>query len=465
MTPRIGVFVHNLSKENPGESVRIARSWAEEIARIGRFETYAITNPFFDLNEIMVEYSLLSDYLDNVSLEPPMPPSPISPPPPPSTLRELWLSRYPWLDSPPLRKIVRPILSKLGFFHLSRTAYCWLHGSSKNEMVPALQADHGVLVVPENIEKKFSFLGPVSLEYFHIVLSFDPMEEIWNWPVENILTKTVGFFYDAMHLRIQDASSSASSQFFRATGNLAIRADRIICPSLSAETDIRSFFPASKQKTSVIPPGVCHTRSFHRSEGKDIHGEKRSRRILVPVDMEGRCNVRNVYRAMMHMQGKFSDGHVDLVIVGSDHQRKQFSYLEEQASRFAKIIWTGNVFDRARQCLLDSADVFLFPALWEGFGLAVLDAMSSEVPVVCSNLGSLPEICGEHARYFDPYDPISIAMAVLETLGMTADQRLEWVNAAKNRSATFSWKRASDHLTLEIMNLIDGPEKSTPSFP
>jgi glycosyltransferase involved in cell wall biosynthesis len=89
--------------------------------------------------------------------------------------------------------------------------------------------------------------------------------------------------------------------------------------------------------------------------------------------------------------------------------------------------------------LYGSARALVFPSLYEGFGLPLLEAMAAGCPVVSSNAGSLPEICGDAGVLFEPHDPSDLARAVTEAAGRSADlQRL-----GLERVSQFSWERCA----------------------
>jgi len=82
--------------------------------------------------------------------------------------------------------------------------------------------------------------------------------------------------------------------------------------------------------------------------------------------------------------------------------------------------------------------VFVFPSLYEGFGLPVLEAMRRGVPVACSNRSSLPEVAGDAALLFDPEDPRAITAAIERLLRDPAEaQRLR--SAGREQAARFTW--------------------------
>jgi glycosyltransferase involved in cell wall biosynthesis len=94
--------------------------------------------------------------------------------------------------------------------------------------------------------------------------------------------------------------------------------------------------------------------------------------------------------------------------------------------------------------LLHGCDCFVYPSLWEGFGIPVLEAMSAGVPVVCSDLASLPEVAGPHAFYCDPYEPRTIAEAVSRALALPGAERESRVDAARTWASRFTWDATAD---------------------
>jgi glycosyltransferase involved in cell wall biosynthesis len=85
--------------------------------------------------------------------------------------------------------------------------------------------------------------------------------------------------------------------------------------------------------------------------------------------------------------------------------------------------------------------VFVFPSLYEGFGLPPLEAMASGTPVITSNVSSLPEVVGDAALMIDPYEPEAIADAIRRVLG-DAELRATLRSRGLARAREFSWERS-----------------------
>jgi glycosyltransferase involved in cell wall biosynthesis len=111
--------------------------------------------------------------------------------------------------------------------------------------------------------------------------------------------------------------------------------------------------------------------------------------------------------------------------------------------------WLGYVPREMLPALYRHATALVFPSLFEGFGMPVLEAMASDCPVICSNTTSLPEIAGTAAVLVDPLDDVRIAEA-LRDVAADREHRHALVEAGRSRAAAFSWTRHT-LATLEVL--------------
>jgi glycosyltransferase involved in cell wall biosynthesis len=100
--------------------------------------------------------------------------------------------------------------------------------------------------------------------------------------------------------------------------------------------------------------------------------------------------------------------------------------------------------------LLSGSEVFVNPSKYEGFGLQLLEAFSCGTKVACSNKTSLPEVGGDAAYYFDPYDPKDMAKVILEALD---DKSGEKIKLGRERVKSYSWEKSARKI-LELYKTV-----------
>jgi glycosyltransferase involved in cell wall biosynthesis len=139
-----------------------------------------------------------------------------------------------------------------------------------------------------------------------------------------------------------------------------------------------------------------------------------------------------------------------LVMAGKIHSERERDVLDTALRDFAMAVDTvelGFVSDEDLKALYAESAVFLFPSLYEGFGLPVLEASAAGVPVVSSNRGACPEVLGSTGILFDPEDSIAGAAAVLRILRQP-DLAARLSEEGHQRAKLFTWERTG-RLTLE----------------
>jgi glycosyltransferase involved in cell wall biosynthesis len=114
--------------------------------------------------------------------------------------------------------------------------------------------------------------------------------------------------------------------------------------------------------------------------------------------------------------------------------------------------------------LYQGADIFVFPSLYEGFGLPVLEAMMAGAPVIASRRASIPEVGGENIVYVEALTSQRLAEKVREVLAWNKAERAEWVNAARARAEQFSWQSTAAVTVAALRRaLADKPGTAGPA--
>lgn len=196
------------------------------------------------------------------------------------------------------------------------------------------------------------------------------------------------------------------------------RLDVAISVSEATKLDMVESARTDPGRISVIPHGVELAR-FSPEAAQALSGEACSKfglpspffLYLSRIEHPGKNHVRLI-RAFAEFKARTGLPH-RLVLAGKDWDRAEAVHREAQESPArADIVFTGFVTNDDVVGLYGGATALFFPSLFEGFGMPLLEAMASGLPVFCSDRSSLPEVGGEAARYFDPEDESSIADAL-----------------------------------------------------
>ena len=150
--------------------------------------------------------------------------------------------------------------------------------------------------------------------------------------------------------------------------------------------------------------------------------------VLYPANAWRHKNHERLFTAFAHVRRERPD--LTLVLTGVGHERLRLPPGVESR---------GRVPERDLVELYRSASALVFPSLYEGFGLPPLEAMACGCPVAVADVGALPEVCGDAARYFDPSSPSEIADAILDVLANPGGT----VAAGLERAKRFSWDESA----------------------
>ena len=267
---------------------------------------------------------------------------------------------------------------------------------------------------------------------------------------------TVGTVHDFSSIHVQGKYDPARMFYIKKVLPLLIRKlNKVITVSESSKKDIVEFAQVSGDKIIVTPEAADQSVYFPRDkeESQVLLAQKykiRSPYICYVSRLEypGKNHVRLI-EAFKLLKQTEKIPH-QLVLAGSDWSGAEEVHQAAEKSGFSKdILFTGFFPAADLPYLYSGCDLFVFPSLYEGFGLPILEAMSCKSPVICSNISSMPEVAGPEALLFDPYSVESIAQA---TLRLLADDSYREIYANQNyqRSLSFTWEKTARQ-TLQVL--------------
>ena len=262
--------------------------------------------------------------------------------------------------------------------------------------------------------------------------------------------KLVATIHDLAFLHVPETFSKffvrRSKVFVRRT---ARKAARVITGSRYSHDDIVGAYGLDPRKIEIIPYGV--SPEFSHGDGGRDDAVIAARGLHPPyVLCVGRLNPRknliSLARAFERMKGGAGLPH-QLVIVGKEDFETTQTLAAIQNIR-RDIVLTGYVPDAELPALYRKADIFIYPSLFEGGGLPLLEAMAAGVPSIASNATSLPEIIGDAGILVDPLSEDDIGRALIR---MATDPALreECRKKGRSRAGLFSWDSAA-RKTLQV---------------
>jgi len=248
--------------------------------------------------------------------------------------------------------------------------------------------------------------------------------------------------HDLIYRHLPGAHHGMRSLAMRVLVPLAVRrSDRVIVDSEATKRDLVELLRALPERIDVVPLGIGALQRADPLPERDVRARFGLGDRSVLLSLSAKREHKNL-GALLEALAALPSRPV-LILAGYPTPHERELRLRAQALGIADDVrWPGWLTPSELEGLWRLTSAFVFPSLYEGFGLPVLEAMARGVPVACSNASSLPEVAGEAALMFDPRDPRSIAVA-LERL-LHPGPEIEALKAAGvARAAQFTWQRTA----------------------
>ncbi len=240
------------------------------------------------------------------------------------------------------------------------------------------------------------------------------------------------------------------------------RANLVLADSQTTQQDLRDMLQVSLERSIVVYPGVADRfrplPTNHTAQVRERLGLP-PRFLLFVGTLEPRKNLVRLLEAfhegIVYHAHAYQDIH--LVVVG----RKGWLYepifaTVERLNLTSRVLFLDFVADSDLPALYNAAEVFVYPSLYEGFGLPVVEAMACGTPVVTSNVASLPEVTGNAAIVVDPYDTQALVDGIMQAL----TQRTRLQAAGLAQSQRFVWEQSARVLLACYLRVAEKPQKT-----
>lgn len=274
----------------------------------------------------------------------------------------------------------------------------------------------------------------------------------YSFPLFSFKAKKVVTVHDMTFFLFPELHVPLKRFYFRFFIQLSVYlCDKIICVSESTKKDLVSKFYQSSNKIEVIPLGKDN-RFCANLDSDEIANVKKKYHIageyiLFIGTLEPRKNINNLIRAFYRLLQ--TNQKYQLVIVG--RKGWHFQSIFDLVSKYNlsdSVVFTGFIDEKEKPFIISGAKLFVYPSIYEGFGIPVLESMACGIPTITSNVSSLSEVVGEAALLINPLDELTIFHAIDCLLN---DEALynDLIKKSLIQAKIFSWENTA----LKTINL------------
>jgi glycosyltransferase involved in cell wall biosynthesis len=274
--------------------------------------------------------------------------------------------------------------------------------------------------------------------------------------------RIVTVVHDLAFLRFPETAPHIDARWHRRFAETVRSVAAVVVPSGSVREDLLAAEPVDPDRVLVVHHGV-EAEAFAPVPQSAVDGVRKKFGIEGPYALfvggiEPRKNLVNLVRGFGELKAGPS-----LVIAGGPVRWFPRAVEELEAAVEAlpspvreRVVRTGYVGERDKVALLSGASLLAYPSLYEGFGFPVLEAFAAGVPVLTSNVSSLPEVAGDAAVLVDPADSSAIGEGLAEMFG-DPDLRAVLSAGGVARAANFTWEMTARRTADALHMAVRGP--------
>lgn len=279
----------------------------------------------------------------------------------------------------------------------------------------------------------------------------------YSSPIKKIEKPFIITIHDLCFYKYPDTFTSGSRNIKKIITPISIKnAQRIITVSENTKKDIIDYFPFAKDKIRVIYPGASKVKKIISEDKIEIVNSKygiSGKYILSVGTLEPRKNIKRLVEAYKIVNEYCKD--IKLVIVGKKGWLYDDLFTSIGSDKLKdNIVITGYVDQVDMSELYSGAEVFVYPSIYEGFGLPPLEAMKCGTPVIVSNTSSLPEVVGDAGIFINPFDIDSIKDGILKVIN-DKDLRKELIDRGYKQASKFDWSKAAANIINVYREILE----------
>jgi glycosyltransferase involved in cell wall biosynthesis len=334
------------------------------------------------------------------------------------------------------------------------------HDGPWGEVMPAVTVPINASSRPQWVAGDQALLPPMAMrrgvQLMHSLASIAPA---WG------RYRRVVTVHDIIYARFPETHAGLRDLGMRVLVPLAIRsAHRVIVDANSTKTDLVEMLGTEVHKIDVVPLGLGTPRRREGAPESQLRERLKLGRREVILSLSAKRPHKNLLTLIAALARIPPERRPMLVLPGyptaHERQLRELAAARGVAEEVRFLAW---ISEEDLEGLWAIARAFVFPSLYEGFGLPVLEAMDRDVPVACSNASSLPEVAGDAALLFDPLDEDALAQAIQRLLGEPA-LRQTLIAKGRERVKLFTWRRTAQgtlHSYARAFNLPETPPSWT----
>lgn len=336
---------------------------------------------------------------------------------------------------------------------------------NENKLNGGLSLLRGVYGLTASILKKCYLLSEKAIKMKDIDAFFSPMNAVPDIVKRNKHIKCYTVLHDAIPLIKDNTISPYAHKWFNKLVKSVDEQSFYFANSEYTKQDFLKYIPKlNAEHISVVP--LSTGKPYRKIVDVDEINEVK-RKYNIPLDkkyMFSLCSLnprKNLIFSIRNFlkftaKNKLEDY---ILVLGGAYFDGFEKVMNEELSEFGdlsdKILRIGYVDDEDLSALYSGAEVFLFPSLYEGFGIPVLEAMQCGLPVICSNCTSIPEVIGDCGIQINPHNDEEMVSA-MEKMSFDKPFYDECAQKGMERAKLFTWQKCGDIMDEKIQGVLSG---------